>query len=79
MKFIIKHSQGIKPQMAKKSYNKQENEKVMNTQEKIMAAETILNDAPRNVKRVKKDKGLIERTESSTIVLTEDNKQLLND
>ena len=79
MKFIIKHSQDIKPQMAKKSYNKQENEKVMNTQEKIMAAETILNDAPRNVKRVKKDKGLIERTESSTIVLTEDNKQLLND
>ncbi len=79
MKFIIKHSQDIKPQMAKKSYNKQENEKVMNTQEKIMAAEAILNDAPRNVKRVKKDKGLIERTESSTIVLTEDNKQLLND
>jgi hypothetical protein len=31
------------------------------------------------VKRVKKDKGLIERTESSKTILTEDNKELLND
>lgn len=30
-------------------------------------------------KRIKKDKGLIERTESSKIMITEDNKQLLND
>ena len=35
------------------------------------------NAAP--VKRVKKDKGLIERTESSKTILTEDNKELLND
>lgn len=33
----------------------------------------------RTVKREKKDKGLIERTENSTILLTEDNKMLLND
>lgn len=33
----------------------------------------------RKVKYEKKDKGLIERTESSTILLTEDNKMLLND
>jgi len=32
-----------------------------------------------NVKRLKKDKGLIERTESSKTILTEDNKELLND
>ena len=31
------------------------------------------------VKRVKRDKGLIERTESSKTILTEDNKELLND
>lgn len=31
------------------------------------------------VKVVKKDRGLIERTESSKIVLAEDNRQLLND
>lgn len=33
----------------------------------------------RKVKVEKKDKGLIERTESSTILLTEDNKMVLND
>lgn len=33
----------------------------------------------RRVKREKKDKGLIERTEGSEILLTEDNKMLLND
>lgn len=33
----------------------------------------------RTIKREKKDKGLIERTENSTILLTEDNKMLLND
>lgn len=36
--------------------------------------------APKRViKREKKDKGLIERTENSTILLTEDNKMVLND
>lgn len=39
-------------------------------------ASRIEND---NVKIVKKDKGLIERTESSKIILTEDNRQVLND
>ena len=33
----------------------------------------------RKVKIEKKDKGLIERTENSTILLTEDNKMVLND
>lgn len=33
----------------------------------------------RRVKREKKDKGLIERTTGSEILLTEDNKMLLND
>ncbi len=33
----------------------------------------------RKVKVEKKDKGLIERTENSTILLTEDNKMMLND
>lgn len=32
-----------------------------------------------NVKTVKKDRGLIERVESSKVILTEDNKQLLKD
>jgi hypothetical protein len=44
-------------------------------------AQNVLNDAPMAapVKRVKRDKGLIERTESSKTILTEDNKELLND
>jgi hypothetical protein len=32
-----------------------------------------------NVKRIKSDKGLIERVEINKVVLTEDNKMLLND
>jgi hypothetical protein len=49
--------------------------------EKVSKAEKIMNDmkAANNVKVLKKDKGLIERTESSKIVLTEDNRQVLND
>ena len=49
--------------------------------EKINRAEEIMNNmkAANHVKVVKKDKGLIERTESSKIVLTEDNRQVLND
>ncbi len=43
--------------------------------EKIVGAK-----APkRTIKREKKEKGLIERTENSAILLTEDNKMLLND
>ena len=47
--------------------------------DKITMAEEIINDAPKAVKRIKKDKGLIERTKSSKTILTEDNKQLLVD
>jgi hypothetical protein len=58
-----------------------ENKQVMTTSEKIAMAQNVLNDAPMAapVKRVKRDKGLIERTESSKTILTEDNKELLND
>lgn len=76
MAFIIKHSQDVKPQKKNVSTNKTEKVKVM---DKISMAEQIINDTPAPVKKIKKDKGLIERTESSKIVITEDNKQLLND
>lgn len=65
---------------APKANNKKEKtEKAMD--EKINRAEEIMNNmkAANHVKVVKKDKGLIERTESSKIVLTEDNRQVLND
>ncbi len=49
--------------------------------ERLEKIESIIGTkAPkRKVKIEKKDKGLIERTENSTILLTEDNKMVLND
>ena len=49
--------------------------------ERLEKIESIIGKkAPkRKVKIEKKDKGLIERTENSTILLTEDNKMVLND
>jgi hypothetical protein len=78
MAFIIKQPQDIKPQKSRGEYiiKKNKEEKVM---DKISMAEQIINDTPKEVKRIKKDKGLIERTESSKTILTEDNKQLLVD
>ena len=80
MGFLAKRSQDIKPQKKRVNYieiTKKEKEEVMDN--RISMAEEIINDAPKAVKRIKKDKGLIERTESSKIVLTEDNRQVLND
>ncbi len=85
MAFIIKRNQETKPQKAKfenkvfevKENNDKKNEEVMD--DRIKMAEEIINDMPKAVKRIKKDKGLIERTESSKTILTEDNKQLLVD
>ena len=52
---------------------------VMDTKEKIQMAKAILNAEQPKVKKVKKEKGLIERTESSNTILTEDNRELLKD
>lgn len=90
MRFVKRHIQNTKPinvGLGKKEENKpqeQIEEKVtpMNTDEKIMAVSEILNNTEepkKPVKRIKKEKGLIERTETSKIILNEDNKQLLND
>lgn len=77
MAFIIKQPQDIKPQKKRGGFIINNNkEEVM---DKISMAEQIINDTPKEVKRIKKDKGLIERTESSKTILTEDNKQLLVD
>ena len=50
----------------------------MTNEEKVQAIESIVLDE-KPVKRIKKEKGLIERTETSKVILTEDNKQLLMD
>ena len=58
--------------------NKIKKEVVMTTDEKVAMAQNVLKPTS-NTKRIKKDKGLIERTESSKTILTEDNKELLVD
>ena len=47
----------------------------------IEKANNILDsmNSSRDVKRIKKENGLIERVELNKVVLTEDNKMLLND
>ncbi len=93
-RFIIKHLNNKKPQV-KRSNNVVasecdninnivlKNEEVMTTSEKVEMVKELLKDDEKvkkpAMKRLKKDKGLIERTESSKIVLTEDNKELLKD
>lgn len=62
-----------------KNNKKRKKSNEMNTSEKIATAEAVLDAMAPEVKVVKKDRGLIERTESSKIILTEDNRQVLND
>ena len=82
-RFITKRINSMKPQKRNEVVveNNNINEQVMTTSEKIAMAQNVLNgeEVSAPVKRVKKDKGLIERTESSKTILTEDNKELLND
>ena len=68
-----------KVEVAQENNNEKKNTNKMD--EKVNKAEEIMQNMKNegNVKVVKKDKGLIERTESSKIVLTEDNRQVLND
>lgn len=69
----------FEPAVAEEKNKQEKKEAAMD--EKVNKAEEIMNNmkAANHVKVVKKDKGLIERTESSKIVLTEDNRQVLND
>ena len=57
--------------------------KIQNKMDKIKIdkAENIVNSLnnPSKVKRIKNEKGLIERVEINKVVLTEDNKMLLKD
>ena len=65
------------PKLDKKKNIK--NSKKMKSVDKIEAAEMAIEAMEPKVKVVKKDRGLIERVESSKIILTEDNRQMLND
>lgn len=71
---VIKEDKEVKENKELKKDKKMADERLEKI-EKIIGSK-----APkRKVKVEKKDKGLIERTENSTILLTEDNKMVLND
>ena len=65
----------------KKENKKQKKNKDMVSENKLSQLEAIAGTTPTNVnvKIEKAEKGLYERTEESTVLLTEDNKMLLND
>jgi hypothetical protein len=63
----------------KEKKNNKKNKEVMFDKDKISEVEAAINNMQSEVKVVKKDRGLIERTESSKIIITEDNRQVLND
>lgn len=70
----------VEEKKAEEKKNKKNKKKEdMINEEQISAAEVQASNLTNNVKVVKKDRGLIERTESSKIILTEDNRQVLND
>lgn len=67
--------------ISKKENKKSKKDKEMVNENKLAQMEVIagIASAKTNVKVEKADKGLYEKTENSTILLTEDNKMLLND
>ena len=81
LRFINKHVTNLTPQKVNKTSNAKHENKENKTEDSMVVTEKldmvdgILND--KAVKKVKKDKSLIERTESSKTIITEDNKQVL--
>lgn len=65
----------------KKENKRQKKSKDMVSENKLSQMEAIVGESlpKKNVKIEKADKGLYERTEECTVLLTEDNKMLLND
>lgn len=75
---IIEKAENIEQPINKN--NKIKKKIVMITEEKFDKVSDILNiDLDNEVELLKSDKGLIERVKSSKKVITEDNRQLLND
>lgn len=75
---IIEKAENIEQPINKN--NKIKKKTVMITEEKFDKVSDILNiDLDNEVELLKSDKGLIERVKSSKKVITEDNRQLLND
>ena len=73
----IKEVEEAKPTKTKN--NKKNRKEDMINKDQITAIEAAMEKMQPEVKVVKADRGLIERTESSKIIITEDNRQVLND
>lgn len=73
----IKEVEEVKPTKTKN--NKKNRKEDMINKDQITAVEAAMEKMQPEVKVVKADRGLIERTESSKIIITEDNRQVLND
>jgi hypothetical protein len=78
---VVKNNDNIQVLNQEKKNKKVKKNDDMNTEldKKIKEAEETLKSMEPQVKVVKTEKGIIERTESSKIILAEDNRQLLID
>ena len=79
IRFIVKSvrkREAVKP-VAPINDKKEKKEEVMTAKEINNVEQLLKGDS--KVKVVKKERGLIERKESEKVVLTEDNRQVLND
>lgn len=69
-----------KPSVINNNTHKNKKEKMNSTDlEKATNIVDSMNDSNKSVKRIKNEKGLIERVDINKVVLTEDNKMLLKD
>ena len=73
----IKEVEEAKPTKTKN--NKKNRKEDMINKDQITAIEAAMENMQPEVNVVKAYRGLIERTESSKIIITEDNRQVLND
>lgn len=85
-RFIIKKIVTSKSKFDKSNLVKRENNQSLEKDtimdnKQIEKIQSILNtsEIEKPIKKIKKDKSIIERSESSKIIINEDNKQLLND
>jgi len=76
----VSNSEPVKEEVVEKPVNNTKKKKDMK-QSSITNIENLVSQMSEDqtTKRIKKDKGLIERMESEKIMITEDNRQLLND
>ena len=80
-KIVISKSKFDKSNLVKRENNQSLEKDTTMDNKQIEKIQSILNtsEVEKPIKKIKKDKSIIERSESSKIIINEDNKQLLND